>query len=189
MEGLANYSDSEEEENDERSSGSESPTSKQSHTQGGDKDAEATKPVASSITMPTKSAAPKNQSESEPTKKRRILPSASALLSGSAGRPSFLSSAASNAPIFEIPDEEKTVAKVDHGEDEDEKKDSSTSTISGGASRQTAPVSAGSSKDKDKELQKKNDVKDKLKQARLKGQSAHARWKSEGEMLLRQQYD
>ena len=34
-----------------------------------------------------------------------------------------------------------------------------------------------------------NVVEDKLKAARLKGQSAHTRWKSEGEMLLRQQYD
>ena len=40
-----------------------------------------------------------------------------------------------------------------------------------------------------KDAKEKGDVKDKLKAARLKGQSAHARWKSEGEMLLRQQYD
>lgn len=36
---------------------------------------------------------------------------------------------------------------------------------------------------------KKYDVKDRVKGQRLKGQSAHATWKSEGEMLLRQQYD
>ncbi len=60
----------------------------------------------------------------------------------------------------------------------------STTTGKGSAaSAAAAKAKAG------KDQKEKGDVKDKLKAARLKGQSAHARWKSEGEMLLRQQYD
>lgn len=36
---------------------------------------------------------------------------------------------------------------------------------------------------------KRQDTKDKEKQKRMRGQSSHAEWKSEAEMMLRQQYD
>eukprot|EP00890_Picochlorum_soloecismus_P002375 jgi/Picsp_1/3138/NSC_05978-R1_protein len=36
---------------------------------------------------------------------------------------------------------------------------------------------------------KRQETKDKEKQKRMKGQSSHAEWKSEAEMMLRQQYD
>mmetsp|Transcript_58621 Transcript_58621/g.154990 ORF Transcript_58621/g.154990 Transcript_58621/m.154990 type:complete len:176 (-) Transcript_58621:2590-3117(-) len=117
-------------------------------------------------------------------KKRRLLPSAAALLSGNLPKPSFLSAAASKEPVFDLPMETKS--KEESGSDEEvvipqpyEPADISVSAV---PVPQTTDANAGKSG-------KKADVKDKLKAARLKGQSAHTRWKSEGEMLLRQQYD
>jgi hypothetical protein len=192
MEGLSTYSDSEDQDGDESySSSSESSTKKETQVQAREiENIKATKPITSTAgTEPTLQSRPL---EPEPSKKRKLLPSASALLAGTSGKPSFLQSA-SNAPVFEIPEVEKpsgsgkVADQVPIVQEEADKNPTPTISGSGGGASRSTPSAPISTSDKDKD--KKNDVKDKLKAARLKGQSAHARWKSEGEMLLRQQYD
>jgi hypothetical protein len=201
MEGLANYSSDENSESEEDADGdaSDSKGSDQDKIEKRKCDEKLVKSAEDKIV----SQAPVRPPETEPSKKRRILPSASALLSGSAGRPSFLSSSAASAAVFEIPMDEVQQKKAaveqssasgskESGAKHDSAPVSSTpgSTHASMTTGKGSAASAAAAKAKaGKDQKEKGDVKDKLKAARLKGQSAHARWKSEGEMLLRQQYD
>ena len=188
MEGLSTYSDSDEQSDDnEISQYSEKKlesVSIASEQEG--------RPSKSSLSS-TDSKAPESRptADQEPAKKRKLLPSSSALLAGTSGKPSFLVGASANVPVFEIPAEDISTGKVagqapTDGQQNSESKESVPAPSSATSIR---PVTAAGSASASKDAQKKGDVKDKLKAARLKGQSAHARWKSEGEMLLRQQYD
>ena len=206
MEGLADYSSASDEnsenEEDADADSSDSQESEQDKTEKRKGDKNLVK-SAENKSIADAPAAVVRPTETEPAKKRRVLPSASALLSGTTGRPSFLSSASASAAVFDIPVDEVQQKKAvgeqssaSGSQDSSAKMDSApissatsiphASTATGkGSSASAAAAKAKAGKD----AKEKGDVKDKLKAARLKGQSAHARWKSEGEMLLRQQYD
>jgi hypothetical protein len=131
-------------------------------------------------------------------KKRKLLPSAAALLSGGVGKPSFLT-AKTHSPAFDIPDDQikqESSVLVARSAKTIEKSHLSNTSMSSSMVSEPKVLKDGQKKRgcvskmaQDEQKNNKTDVKDKLKAARLKGQSAHTRWKSEGEMLLRQQYD
>ena len=191
MEGLADYSseddqvrdqekakataDSEDESNDSESSDGDG--------QGDVARASTEKPAAPPQGASTASTAPCN---------KRRLPSSSALLSGGLVKPSFLTARSSGPDGFELPAVEAPSSASVKRQGEDQRSDPSKRPNAGpppdSIESKLAEVQSKIRAEKDKN-KKDSDVKDKLKAARLKGQSAHARWKSEGEMLLRQQYD
>ncbi len=203
MEGLADYSSA----SDQNSESEDEADGDAKSSQGSDqdkyekrKDDEELLKSADNKRIAQAPAAEVRPPEAEPSKKRRVLPSSSALLAGAAGRPSFLSSAAASAAVFEIPMDEvqqkkAVVEQPSTGGSQDSGSKNAISPIAASISNAHAstasgkgPASAAAAK-ASKDAKEKGDVKDKLKAARLKGQSAHTRWKSEGEMLLRQQYD
>lgn len=132
-----------------------------------------------------KAAAAAKEKES----KKRGTSAASALLSATA-KPVFLHNGKAGGD-FDLPPDQEPAAKA---KDEGEPQAKRQAVPPPQAAAPAVPVKAAVAPAADKAGGGKGgkghgDVKDKVKTQRMRGQSAHQTWKSEGEMKLRQGYD
>ena len=156
--------------------------------QSDDEDEEKKNQEAASKAKSDDAAAVAKAKEKE-SKKR--APSAAAALLSSTSKPIFLHDGMAQGG-FDLPPDEDPVPKG-KGEEEPQAKRQAVAPPAAAAAAASVPVPAAAP-NKQAATSKKGgkpgaagvDVKDKVKTQRMRGQSAHATWKSEGEMKLRQ---
>eukprot|EP00960_Hanusia_phi_P055766 763056-Hanusia_phi.AAC.10 len=129
----------------------------------------------------------------EPAPKRKLPSALDALASGGA-KPSFLNTGGGEFEVEEVLVKEKEETSDRQQEQPQRSVPGSNDAVETAAGGLKQPSDAGRKRKggANPPAGQKKDVKDKVKQQRVRGQTLGGetkRWKSEGEMLLRQQFD
>uniref|UniRef100_A0A6U4NFC3 Uncharacterized protein n=2 Tax=Hemiselmis andersenii TaxID=464988 RepID=A0A6U4NFC3_HEMAN len=138
----------------------------------------------------TEAEAARKKAKRDAEEARKRPSAASALLSATA-KPTFLQQEQKADDGFDLPVDQPAAPKT---EDEPPAKRQAVEappkpTVILAASGTPKPSAIAAARGAGGGKNSKPDTKDKVKTQRMRGQSAHATWKSEGEMKLRQQYD